>query len=236
MFDTLYARVMERCKKCALEDATFLLHLAKMYRRALDISSLPDLNMSYEDRCSRTAKLENTIADIQDMMRVTPSTNRRMIAGMYEKVVVAIKKYKSFNKDTASWNHAFVEALKASIEIAEFEGDVIRADKYRKVIPFYESLRCLAEIQSSLDVNSAEWHDIMLRIYEEKKNISLEGSLEHIDEIEHLAMLHRDASIAIRLNTLLPVGSLVWFSNAEKLHHIINRLGSDLNSISSRLK
>ena len=234
MYSELYKAVLECSRHSTFEDSTSLAGLATLYRKANDIASVPGDTMSYEDRCMRTAKLEYVIADIQDMMFINTSSKRRMIALMYENVATAIKKYKSLDQDSVSWNEAFIEALQASIEVAEFERDIERANNYRKVIPFYRSLCDLAEARVSLDVNSADWHDVMTRVYNEKTNIALaRDAREHIDAFKARATMHRDAAIAIRLNESLSVGSLAWFVNAEKLHRVVNRLEADPNSIAS---
>lgn len=230
MYSKLYDDVLERCQHCAAEDATSLASLARLYRKAKDIASATSYELTYEDRCMRVAKLEHVIADIQDMMFIKTSGRRRSIACMYERVYHAIKKYKSLEQDTVSWNEAFVEALKASIEVAEFEGDSERSSNYRAIVPFYESLRDLAVVRDSLDANSADWHDVMNKMSDEKASIAMVGGLD-IEPFKVRASLHREAAIAIRLNDSLCLGSIAWFANAQKLHHVIHRLHADPDTI-----
>lgn len=228
MYGTFYDKVLECCRNCTFEDATSMARLARLYRKAKDIASVPADDMTYEDRCARTAELEHVIADIQDMMFIKTSGRRREIAFMYERMANAIKKYKSLEHDTVAWNDAFLEALKASIEVAEFERDPRRADAYRSIIPFYESLRNLVEIRDSLEVNTADWHDAMTNIYTEKQNIARTGSAElDFQTFRERASLHREAAVAIRLNSSLSLGSFAWYANAQKLHHAIHRLHAD---------
>jgi hypothetical protein len=232
MYATFYDKVLECCRNCTFEDATSMARLARLYRKAKDVASVPADDMTYEDRCARTAELEHVIADIQDMMFIKTSEKRRQIAFMYERMANAIKKYKSLAQDTVSWNEAFIEALKASIEVAEFERDPQRAATYRNIIPLYESLRNLVEIRDSLEVNSADWHDAMTNIYVEKQNIARTGGA-HLDLQTFLerASLHREAAVAIRLNNSLSLGSIAWYANAHKLHHAIHRLQADPDHI-----
>lgn len=206
--------------------------LARLYRKAKDVAAVPAEDMTYEDRCARTAELEHVIADIQDMMFIKTSERRRQIAFMYERMANAIKKYKSHVQDTAAWNEAFTEALKVSVEVAEFERDPRRADRYRNIIPLYESLRNLVEISDSLEVNTADWHDAMTNVYIEKRNIALAGGAHtDLQTFRERASLHREAAVAIRLNSSLSLGSIAWYANAHKLHHAIHRLQADPDQI-----
>jgi hypothetical protein len=232
MFANCYDKVLLCCRNCTFEDATSMARLARLYRKAKDIASAPEADMSYEDRCLRTADLEHVIADIQDMMFIKTSDSRRRIASMYERVAKAIKKYKSLDECSVPWNEAFVEALRASIDVAQFEGAPERAAKYRNSIPFYESLRNLTEIRDSLDVNTADWHDVMTNIYTVKQNIARAGGSDpDFQKFRERAALHREAAVAIRLNGTLSLGSMAWYSNAQKLHHAIHRLHAEPDHI-----
>lgn len=232
MYGKFYHKVLECCHDCTLEEATVMARLARLYRRANDVASASAYDTTYEDRCARTAELEQVIADIQDLMFIRTSDTRRKIACVYERMANAIKKYKAFEQDSVSWNEAFVEALKASIEVAEFEGDPKRAAKYKQIIPLYESLRNLVVIRDSHHVNTADWHDAMSKIYIEKHNIVVaSGEFPNVQPLRDRAALHLEAAVAIRLNNSLSLGSIAWYANAQKLHHAIHRLHADLDHI-----
>ena len=232
MYADLYNKVLACCRRCP-DDARSLVHLAKLYRKANDIVSTPADGMSYEGRCMRTARLENVIADIQDWLLIKPRVDRRSISLLYEKVSKAIALHKSLDRESAAWNDAFVEALHASVAVAEFEGYPDRARLYRAVTPFYESLSKLVAERDALDADTAEWHDVMSLIHEERRKIAFAGRSRR-DASGERATLHRDAAMAIRLNQSLRMGSAAWFANAERLHHVTHRLEGDVDSIPTR--
>lgn len=230
----MYNKVMECSVDCrTLEDAAALAQLANLYRRAHDVVSTPTKSMSYEDRCLRTAKLERIVSDIQLAMNIR-DVDRKEVANMYEKVAIAIKQYKSCRPDTSKWYEAYVEALRASVAVARFENQPARAETYHRVIPMYERLRILCIEREKHDPGSSHWHDSMAAMYAAKAQIAeIQGCRDQVSIARSRGGLHRDASMAVRLNSSLRPGSLAWFANAEKLHHVVRRLETDPESIAT---
>lgn len=234
-FSSVYETVIKGSVECrSSEEAAALAQLAKLYRRAHEVVSTPQKPMSYEDRCLRTANLERILSGIQRILNIRAGTDRNEVADMYEKVAFAIKKYKSLRPDTSEWYGAFVEALKASITVARFENQESRADKYNRVIPMYDRLRHQCAVREGQVPCSFEWHDSQAAMFVTRKAIaSIEGNQDHVRIAEAREALHRDASMVFRLNSSLRLGSLAWFANAEKLHHVVRRLEADPETIST---
>ena len=231
----MYTKVMQCSVDCRTsEEAASLARLANLFRSAHDVVSTPTKGMAYEDRCLLTAKRERIVSDIQRSMNIRVDFDRHEVANMYERVANAIKKYKSRRPDTSEWYEAFVEALDASIAVARFENQEDRADTYRQVIPSYKLLRDLCIERSKHEPGSADWHDYMASMHAAKTMIAeIQGDDNHVRSSESRESLHRDASMAVRLNSSLRPGSLAWFANAEKLHHVVHRLETDPESIAT---